>query len=374
MNILIFSWRGPGHPHAGGAEKATHEYAKGWVKAGHNITLFTSDYPDCKPIETIDGVVIIRRGSQILWVHLKAFLWYIGERHEKFDLVIDQFHGIPFFTPLFIKTKKIAFIHEVTKEIWRLNPLSFPLNLIPTIFGTIFEPFIFRFLYRTIPFMTGSNSTKKDLINWGIPEDHITIVPYGLEKSPLNKIPTKEKKKTLIFLGALAKDKGIEEALKIFEWINTKDKGFDFWVVGKGEEHYTKYLKEKAKQLGLEKNINFWGYVDKKMKYLLLAKSHLLINPSFREGWSLVVMEAASVGTPTVGYDVPGLRDSIVNGKTGLLSESNPENLATNVLELLADKAEYERFRKNCFIWSKKFNWEKSAGLSLKLVEKVVNI
>ena len=369
MNILILSWRGPGHPHAGGAEKATHEYAKGWVKAGHKVTLFTSDYTDCKSKEIIDGVTIIRKGSQILRVHLNAFLWYVGERQEKFDLVVDQFHGIPFFTPFFIRAKKIAFIHEVTKEIWKFNPLPLPLSLIPTIFGTIF-----KYIYQNIPFMTGSNSTKEDLTNWGISEQNITIIPYGLDVCPFNKIPVKQKKKTLIFLGALAKDKGIEEALKIFEWINARDKGFNFWVVGKGEEHYTKYLKEKAKQLGLEKNINFWGYVDKKMKYLLLAKSHLLINPSFREGWSLVVMEAASVGTPTVGYDVPGLRDSIVNGKTGLLSRSSPKDLAANALGLLADKAEYERFRKNCFIWSEKFDWKKSVRLSLMFVEKIAKI
>lgn len=372
MNILIFSWRGPGHPHAGGAERATHEYAKGWVKAGHNVTLFTSDYPGCKPVEVIDGVVIIRRGSQILVVHWKAFLWYISERQERFDLVIDQFHGIPFFTPLFVRVKKLAFIHEVTKEIWRLNPLPTPFNLIPTIFGTIFEPFIFKLLYRNIPFMTGSNSTKLDLVNWGIPENNITIVKYGLERPPFKKIPAKEVKKTLIFLGALAKDKGVEEALKIFAQLNSKVAEFEFWVVGKGEEQYTNYLKTKAQKFGLERKIRFWGYVDRTKKYLLLARAYILINPSFREGWSLVVMEAASVGTPTIGYDVPGLRDSIINGKTGVLSASNPEDLAKEALKLANDSNKYESFRKNCFRWSKKFNWQTSANESLKLIKKIL--
>lgn len=374
MNILIFSWRGPGHPHAGGAEKVTHEYAKGWVKAGHKVTLFTSDYTGCKPLEIIDEVLIIRRGSQILKVHLHAFLWYINGRREKFDLVIDQFHGIPFFTPLFVGVKKLAFIHEVTKEIWRLNPLPMPFNLIPTIFGTFCEPFIFRLLYKNIPFMTGSDSTKKDLINWGIPEDCINIIPYGLEKSPLEKIPSKETKKTFIFLGALARDKGIEEALKAFALINSKIANLEFWVVGKGEKQYTKYLKIKSKELGLEKNMKFWGYVDNKLKYLLLAKAHLLINPSFREGWSLVVMEAASVGTPTVGFDVPGLRDSIINGKTGILSSKDPVNLASKVLELMKDNDKYEILSKNCLNWAKRFSWKKSVNLSLKLIDNLVNI
>lgn len=372
MNILIFSWRGPGHPHAGGAEKATHEYAKGWVAAGHSVTLFTSEYPGCKSKEIMDGVIIKRDGFQILEVHLKAFLWYISKRHEEFDLVIDQFHGIPFFTPLFVKTKKLAFIHEVTKEVWALNPLPKPLNLIPTIFGTIFEPLIFKLFYNNIPFLTGSNSTKKDLIAWGIQEKNITIVEYGLDKPKIKKIPPKEKINTLIFLGALAKDKGIEEVLDIFTKINAKTQGFQFWVVGKGEEEYAKFLKLKAKRLGLEKNIRFWGYVDEIRKYQLLAKAHLLINPSYREGWSLVVMEAASVGTPTVGYDVPGLRDSVVNNKTGILSSKEPDSLVIKVLELINNPNKYRTFSKNCLNWSRQFSWIKSANKSLKLIKKII--
>lgn len=372
MNILILSWRGPGHPHAGGAEKATHEYAKVWVKAGHKVTLFTSDYPHCKQEEIIDGVFIKRCGSQILEVHLQAFKWFLLNNHPKYDLIIDQFHGIPFFTPLYTKAKKIAFIHEVTKEVWNLNPLPKPLNLIPAIFGTLFEPLIFKFFYKNIPFLTGSNSTKKDLIAWGIPEKNITVVDYGLEKPKIKTIPPKEKEKTLVFLGALAMDKGIEEVLKIFANINDRKSGFQFWIIGKGDQDYTQFLQSKAKQLRLTESIKFWGYVDQKLKYQLLAKAHVLINPSFREGWSLVVMEAASVGTPTVGYDVPGLRDSVVNNKTGILSPKNPSIMADNILELLEDTAKYESFRKNCFNWSKRFDWDKSANLTLKFIEKII--
>lgn len=372
MNILIFSWRGPGHPHAGGAEKSTHEHAKGWVKADHNVTLFTSYYKGGKAEEIIDGVKIIRRGSQILGVHREAFKWYLSERHEKYDLVIDQFHGIPFFTPLFVKEKKLAFIHEVTKEVWKLNSLRKPFNLLPAIFGTISEPYFFKYIYKNVPFMTGSNSTKEELIDWGIPAQNITVIHHGLEKPPFKKIPSKGNKKTLIFLGALAKDKGIEEALKAFSKINLQKQKLKFWIVGKGEENYTKFLKLKSQRLGLGGSIKFWGYVSEYEKYKLLAKSYLLVNTSYREGWGLVVVEAASVGTPTVGFNVPGLRDSIINGKTGILSNKDPEDLAFKILELMKDHNKYKLLRKNGFEWVKKFNWKKSSKLSLKLIEKIV--
>lgn len=372
MNILILSWRGPGHPHAGGAEISTHEHAKGWVKAGHDVTLFSSYYFGAKAEEVIDGVKIIRQGAQILGVHLKAFIWYVFGNHQKYDLIIDQFHGIPFFTPLYIKEKKLAFIHEVTKEVWNLNPWSWPFNMIPAIFGAIFEPLIFKFVYKKIPFMTVSESTKKDLSGWGISEKNITVIHNGLDIVKVKQY-AKGEKKTLIFLGALSKDKGIEDVLKIFSVLDDID-NFRFWIVGKGEDHYLKSLKLQTIKTKIDKKVKFWGFVSKEKKYELLTRAHILINPSIREGWGFVVMEAASVGTPTIGYNVPGLRDSILDGKTGILSRPDPVACSEAVLSLIKDEKKYETLRKNCFLWSRKFNWEKSSKESLKLIEKLVSI
>src|SRR3989344_6589986 len=180
MNILIFSWRGPNHPNTGGAEISTHEHAKGWVKAGHEVILFTSAFAGCREEVEKDGVKIIRRGRQIFGVQWEAFKWYLFGKHPNFDLVVDQFHGIPFFTPIYVKAKKIGFIHEVTKEVWKLNPWPWPFNQIVGFFGKTFEPLLFKLLYKRIPFMTVSNSTKNDLIEWGVPPALITVIQNGI--------------------------------------------------------------------------------------------------------------------------------------------------------------------------------------------------
>lgn len=369
MNILILSWRGPGHPNAGGAELSTHEHAKAWVKAGNNVTLFTSDYKDAKREELIDGVRIIRSGSQTLGVHLEAFKWYFFKDHPKFDLVIDQFHGIPFFTPLYIKVKKLAFIHETAKEVWRLNEFPLPLNFFVWILGSLSEPLIFK-LYKRIPFMTVSKSSKSELVLWGIDQKNITIVHNGVTIPKLD--ISKEYKKTVVYLGALAKDKGIETALLSFVYIQKElDCEVQFWIIGKSDPRYLNFLKSKAINLGL-KNVKFWGYVGEDKKFKLLASSHILINPSIKEGWGFVVIEAAAMGVPTVAFNVAGLRDSIVNGKTGLLSsEINAASLANKAVELLQDKKELELMSLNAISWSKNFSWNKSTMLSLKLIEEV---
>lgn len=365
----MLSWRGPKHPNAGGAEISTHEHAKGWVVAGHNVVLFTSAFRGGREEEIIAGVKIKRKGKQIFGVQWEALKWYLFGRHQKFDLVVDQFHGLPFFTPLYVRAKKMAFIHEATKEVWRLNPWPFPFNLIPYILGTIFEPMIFK-LYCHVPFMTVSNSTKDDLVNWGIPRKLITVVHNGV-RIPSIKSIKKENKKTLIFLGALSKDKGIEDAIKAFSLISKKDSSWQFWIVGAVFKGYLYKLKELSKKLGIKNRVKFWGYISEQKKFKLLSRAHLAINPSVREGWGLVVIEAASVGLPTVGYNVAGLKDSIINDSTGILCDPNPIDCSSSILSLMSDMKKYERLRKNCLKWSKNFSWEKSSKESLKLVNEI---
>lgn len=373
MNILIFSWRGPNHPNAGGAEISTHEHAKGWVKAGHNVTLFTSYYQGAKETEQIDGVTIIQRGRQLLGVQWEAFKWYNFDSHLKFDLVVDQFHGIPFFTPLYVKVRKLGFIHEVTKEVWRLNQFPIPFNFFVGAIGKIIEPSIFR-LYKNVQFMTVSDSTKEDLVMWGIPKGRITVVHNGNNHPNIGKLPTKEKKKTAIYLGAISKDKGIEDGLKIFSYIDQKEDNWQFWIVGKSKQRYLQVLKRLSRDFGINEKLKFWGYVSEKEKYELLARAHVLVNPSIREGWGLVVIEAADMGTPTVGYNVPGLRNSIKDGKTGILCNPNPVDCSDAIISLLSDKNRYKGLRKNCFKWSKEFSWEKSSKESLELIGRLMNV
>lgn len=371
MKILIFSWRGPKHPHAGGAEISTHEHTKGWVRGGHDVTLFTSTFAGCKKEETADGVRIIRRGGQVFGVQWAAFSWYLFGDHPKFDLIVDQFHGIPFFTPLYVKEKKLAFIHELTKEVWKLNPWSWPFNKLAAFFGEIFEPLIFKLLYKEIPFMTVSESTRNDLIEWGISKDQITIIHNGINIPKTIRLFTKRKDKAAIFLGAVSRDKGIEEALEIFARIYQHEKDWRFWIVGSVQSNYLDKLRKQSEKLGINKRVKFLGFVSEVKKFELLSRARIAINPSIREGWGLVVIEAASVGTPTVGYNVAGLKDSIINGSTGILCDPNPFECSRAILSLISNKKDYSRFRKNCIKWSKNFSWEKTYKESLKLINEV---
>lgn len=372
MKILILSWRGPGHPHEGGAEKVTHVYAKSWVDAGHEVTLFTSSFTDSINEEVLDGVRIIRRGSQAFGVKIAAFHWYIFENKENFDLVFDHFHGIPFFTPLYVRTKKIAFIHEVATQVWSLNTWPKPLNLIPAVVGRYGEPFIFK-IYKGCEFLTVSNSTKIDLVEFGVDEKLITVINNGVEIAQDNpkKSGIKNKVFTVTYLGAIAKDKGIEDALKAFSGSYLKDSGMQLWVVGKGHEDYVSELIRECKNLKIDKSVKFWGFVSDRKKSELLKKTDVLLNLSIHEGWGLVNIEANNFAVPVIGYSVSGTVDSVVDGETGVLCDKGDvKSVSKAILKLKSDGRLYSQLSKGAKNWSKKFKWSGSIAKSLELIKR----
>ncbi|EKD90443.1 MAG: glycosyl transferase family protein [uncultured bacterium] len=370
MKILIFSWRDPKHPLAGGAEQVVHEHSKGWIKAGHEVTLFSSRFNDSNKFEVLDGVKIIRKGYQYLGVQIAAFVYYMGN-HENYDLVIDQFHGLPFFTPLYARKPKIALIQETARNVWFLNPLPFPVNWIVGVLGYFGEPFIFL-IYRFTKFATGSQSAKADVSKFFIPLSNITVWPHGVIVNLHRKKTSKEKLPTIAYLGVLSKDKGIEDALKCFAYLRNKG-NYQFWIIGKPEtEKYGKYIVNLTKKFKMQKKVKYWGYVSQLKKFELLSRAHLLINSSSREGWGLVNIEANAVGTPVVSYRSAGLVDSVKDGVSGVVVKDNtPLKLAETVDEILNDNLFYKKLQNGAINWSKKFNWDLSVKISLKTLRNV---
>ena len=200
MNILVLSWRDSKHPLAGGAEQVMHEHMKGWVKVGHTVVHFSSYFRGGSLGELLDGINFIRRGRQFLGVQIAAFFWYLFGKHIRFDLVVDEFHGWPFFTPLYIKLPKLAVIQELTREVWFSYPLPFGLNFLFGTIGYLMEP-LFFLPYRNVHFMTGSESAKNELLTVGIKEESITVVPHGVIIANSEKRDGKEFENSFINIG-----------------------------------------------------------------------------------------------------------------------------------------------------------------------------
>lgn len=370
MNILIFNWRDIKNPKSGGAEILTHEMAKIWVKMGHRVTFFSSLFPGSLSLEMIDNVRIVRGGhpdTRFLFysVHFQAFLYYL-KNSNKFDVVIDEIHGIPFFTPWYVKKKKVVLICEVAGNIWQ--------KMLGPVFGLIgrsVEKFYLKHIYKNATYLTISKSTKEELLKEGATGE-IYVLPMGLTfPKNVSRKWEKEKDPTLIYVGRLAKSKGIEDAILALKEVSEKLKSIKFWVVGSGEKEYVEFLRKMAGSNGVAGRINFLGFVSEEKKFELMARAHVLVAPSIKEGWGLTIPEAGRVGTPAVGYNVEGLREVILDGKTGYLTRKNNFNeLSKGILEMFENKAEYRKLSTAAKKLSLSYNWENTAKFALKILQK----
>lgn len=367
MNILILNWKDIKNPTAGGAELVTFEHAKRWVKSGHSVTWLASAFSKSQKEEVVDGVNI-RRFGNIYQVYFYAPFFYLFGK-KKYDFVIDEVHGIPFFTPFYVRKPKLVLIHEIAGDIWDYM-YSFPLNKL----GRFLEN-VFLVLYRNNMFWTDSKSTIQDLVSCGVKRQNCISIPCASNVKPLDRIVVKSKNITIVSISRIVKMKGIEDVIAAFSVIQSKHNNAQLKIVGDGSKEYVNFLKKQIKnKYNLEKNIEFLGFISEKEKIKLLKKSHLLIHASVKEGWGIVVIEAASQSTPSVVYNTHGLVESVKNDVTGVVTNiNNFHELGNDAIELLEDKKRYKKYQENCLSWAKELNWDDLSNKSLKLINKILN-
>jgi len=359
MNILIFNWRCWKHPWAGGAEKYLYEISRRLVKRGHKVTWFVSSWDGLNGREVSDGIEIIRKGGRFS-VYIHAFLTYIRElRRRGFDVVVDDINGVPFFTPLFVGKKKVAIIHHLVKRIF-FKELPWYLAII----GWLSERLI-PIAYGKTKFVTVSESSKNEIEEFGI--EDVEVVYNGVDMA-LSENLDKNSKPSIIFLGRLKNYKRIAHLIKAYKIVSKRVPEAELWIVGDGDDRNE--LEKLAKEMEIK--ADFFGYVDEATKAKLLRESWVFVNTSEKEGWCVTVVEANACGTPCIGYDVPGLRDSIVDAETGFLVENgNIEELACMICMVLNDERLRERLSRNALEYAKKFSWDESAEMFEKIMREV---
>ena len=359
VRVLWLNWRDIKNPEAGGAEVFTHEVMHRLVKKGHEMTLFTASFFNAKKKEKIDGINIIRDGGKYT-VYRKARKFY-RKYGKNYDVIVDEINVKPFLTPNYVNKEEkkpiVALIYQISSEQFLLE-LPFPLSYI----GYFLEK---RWLsyYKEILTLTISDSTKKDLENLGF--RNVIVVPIGVGFTPLRSVPEKETRPTVVFIGRLKRHKLPDHAILAFSLIKKQLAGAQLWVIGDG------YMRKELEKKFNIKDVTFYGRVTSELKYQLLSRAHVVLVPAIREGWALVVTESNAVGTPVIAYDVPGLRDSVRNGRTGVLVKGNsPDSLAQAAVSLLKDQDLLNKYSFSALAFSREFSWDASADAFDKIIRE----
>jgi glycosyltransferase involved in cell wall biosynthesis/cellulose synthase/poly-beta-1,6-N-acetylglucosamine synthase-like glycosyltransferase/O-antigen/teichoic acid export membrane protein len=361
LRILIFNWRDIRHIWSGGAEVYIHELSKRWVRMGNEVTIFCGNDGKSERHEIIEGVRIIRRGGFYL-VYLWAILYYLFRLSGKYDVIIDSENGIPFFTPFYAKEKVFLLIHHVHQEVFRKRLLP-PLSWI----GMILEKRVMPIAYRNTEVITVSPSSKTDILDHKLTKKEPHIVYNGVDLSLCN---PGEKSKTpmVLYLGRLTSLKSLSVLINAAKKIIKRIPEVCIVIAGDGQDKPR--LMKLVQKLHLEDIITFRGRVSEKEKVELYQQAWVFVNPSVIEGWGITTIEANACGTPVVAANVQGLRDAIHNPHSGVLVPyGNPDELARSVVRILKDTRMRNKMSRESRDWAEKFDWERSAKESLKLLQ-----
>jgi len=382
--ILFLSWRDIKSPNMGGAEIFTHEMMKNADLSRFEFIHFSPIYEGLKPYEVIDTITYIRDGS-LLSVIFKAGGYY-KKNKNKIDFVVDQCNTFRFFTKFWVEgRKRIFLIYQLTREIWDFH-MSFPLNKI----GKALETPMLK-LNKNDYTLTESQSTKDDLVKVGFDEEKVSIIPIGLSFTPWDnsEFCKKETDTTFIYVGRFARYKGIDDSIHAFGEYRNKYDDAKFWIVGKRDKEYIESVlmpicreyglsceyasNETNEQASCESDVTFFGFVDKNTKLDLMSRAHIQLVPSIREGWGLIVTEAAAVGTPSITYNSPGLSDAVDFGKAGYMTtENNIHGLFKAMEVAISDNEGYNNMQKSAHEFSKKFNWKHTGNAFNSFMESII--
>ena len=323
MKILILNWRDPSNPKSGGAENVLEQYAGHWISQGHQVWWLGNRYKGSKSVDNFAGINIIRIGPNLsfydtllmlitypaFFVQASIYIFRLVQK-ERFDLVIDAIHGLPWFTPLYLRNKIALFVCEVAGPIWdKMYP--YPINLI----GNILERIVYK-IYQKCEIWAISQSTRRDILNIN-PNLHVSVLPLGIDVSkfkPAKKFPFP----SAVFVARLVKMKGIESALTAAKQIAQKLPNFKLFVVGGGNADYVTKLDHRS-------YVEHVGRVSDAERNKLYARCHFLIHPSYKEGFGLTVLEAGASGTPTIARKGSSMDELIEHGISGLLFDHDDQ-------------------------------------------------
>lgn len=355
-SILMFCWRDPKHSLAGGGEIYLYEQAKAWIRHGHRVTWFAQRERGSSSLEMIDGIKVVRRGT-FPWCFLFGGLWYVFFSKKNYDFIIDCMNGVPFFTPLFSTKPKVCLVYHIHSH-------HFKAELPPVLASAavFVETKLVPLVYRRTPFITISESTRTEMLDLAM-----SPLPIGVIKSGVGsdmKPGTKAKQPTVLYLGRLKRYKRVRLLVDAFAKIKQRVPNAQLIIAGSGddEEELRKYARDSGAA-----NISFVGKVTNADKLRLMQQAWVFGMPSEIEGWGIVVIEANACGTPALVYDVPGLRDCVRDGETGLIAHSDKEYAQALEL-LLKDPLKLDFLSKNALAWSEAFSWERTAEETLAII------
>ena len=231
--------------------------------------------------------------------------------------------------------------------------------------------------------IANSYFTKKKITDLGIESNKIKVIYPGIDISNLNFKKNinffkkyKNFKPILLTLARLEKRKNHKKIIYAIHDLVKEFKNLLYIIAGDGPE--MKKIRKLVNKLNLIKNVEILGKVNEKDKDFLFKISDLHVMPTIQgkrslsiEGFGISYIEAGMYGLPSISSGLGGTKESVINGKTGIICNPNDvSSIKDSIKKIIINKKIYRKMSINSKNFSKRFLWKNVIKNYLKLIKK----
>jgi glycosyltransferase involved in cell wall biosynthesis len=292
-------------------DRKWNPYWRGKVERNDGITIYKVPALNWFPIGHSDRVTL---GINLIPGRFRRML-------KNYDIL--HFHGGDLTFPLFsyaVKKPKIFHFHGLSPEFYK-------------------RYFISRLILKNVAhiYICLTNSMKKELTKLGIPEEKIRILPNGVDTKYF--YPSGEKEENLVlFVGRICPEKGINTLLESLTYLKAP---INLAIIGPSDwnlKHFNNIMElvKKENEKGKHK-VMYLGAKNQKEIIEWYRKASLLILPSRREGFPVVILEALACETPVVATNVGGIPEILHDNKCGILVPPNNSQKLAEAIQFFLD-------------------------------------
>ena len=362
----------------GGGEKRIYEIGKRLVLRGHEVHLFG--------VKWWNGSDIIEKDGMVLHGVCKKTELYINGRRsiyeaiifsinlisplmkEKFDIIdITSFPFLSCFSTKMVSlikgTPMVITWHEVWGDYWYeyMGKYGF--------FGKAVEYIASKLGQESI---VVSRMTENNLELFGVDGEKIHIIPNGVDLRRIGGVKPSDNKCDIIFVGRLIKEKNVDVLLKAVDLVRNNFSGITCHIIGNGPER--RKLTELVFKCGLLGKIRFFDFMEYDEVIARIKSSKMLVLPSSRDGFGIVVMEAFACGTPVITVkEDRNAASELVNEETGFVVDLDVRELsrAINILMNVTEETR-EKMSKSAIEKASTYDWDKIVEQLIHLYGEVV--
>lgn len=376
-------------PQPGGAQVQTHNLANKLIQMGHAVDIILLNKTNIR--NNLYNVFIINKFILSLFFYLNKifrinfsffFKLYFKKIIKKNNYDIFHFHLLNFKTLYVLKILKdldqkvVVTVHGIDIQIDAKINYGYRLN-------KLYEKNFLNVVSKIDKFFSISQNIKNDLLELGVTENKITMVPNGIEKVKFLEFkeskPNINNKIFLITVARFAKEKkGFDLIPLIAKMLNEKKINFQWTIVG----YNSKQIRMIDNMSNFEKNFKYLNNIenlDEKFfphnNLIKIYKSnHIYINLARIESFGMTIMEALASGLPVVTFDTKGGNELIKNDYNGIIIKKlSPEQIVTAIDHYIRNTILYEKHKKNTIPSIEKFDLALVAHKTIQGYKEVIN-